>query len=259
VYDHWGRCLTHIQPGGALQSFTYDELDRLVRTALPDANAIRLRYNAYDEVVQATDDKHDVRFAYTPLGSLKLREEKGATLRFAYNTEEQLTAVINEKGERYRFRRNANGAIVQEAGFDGLTRRYQRSPSGRVQRIDRPGNRYTEYEYDNAGRILRAEYSDGSWETYGYDLAGRLTSAENQHSSLKLVRNEAGQIVEEGQDGHLVQSAYDDQGNRIAITSAGHERQPEQWRGMGGAAAVQQPWAGSGKGDDGRGKKHLAL
>jgi RHS repeat-associated protein len=220
VYDPWGRCLTHIQPSGALQTFTYDELDRLVRTALPDYNAIRLRYNAYDEVVQATDDKHDVRFAYTPLGSLKLREEKGATLRFSYNTEEQLTAVINEKGERYRFRRNAVGAIVQEAGFDGLTRRYQRSPGGRVLRIDRPGNRYTEYEYDNAGRILRAEYSDGSWETYGYDLAGRLTSAENQTSSLKLVRNEAGQVVEEGQDGHLVQSAYDDRGNRIAITSS---------------------------------------
>jgi RHS repeat-associated protein len=220
VYDHWGRCLTHLQPNGALQSFTYDELDRLVRTALPDSNAIRLRYNAYDEVVQATDDKHDVRFAYTPLGSLKLREEKGASLRFAYNTEEQLTAVINEKGEHYRFGRNANGAILSETGFDGMLRRYHRSPAGRVLRTERPGNRYTEYEYDNAGRILRAEYSDGSWETYSYDLAGRLTGAENQHSSLKLVRNKAGQLVEEWQDGHLVQSGYDDQGNRITAASS---------------------------------------
>ena len=46
-----------------------------------------------------------VSFEYTPLGSLKIRKEEGVKVRFEYNTEEQLTAVINENDERYNFSR----------------------------------------------------------------------------------------------------------------------------------------------------------
>ncbi len=38
------------------------------------------------------------------------REEGGARLRFEYDTEDRLTAVVNEAGERYTFTLNALGA-----------------------------------------------------------------------------------------------------------------------------------------------------
>lgn len=64
------------------------------------------------------------------------REEGGARLRFEYDTEDRLTAVVNEAGERYTFTLNALGQVQSETGFDGFTRKYVRDAEGRVVSAD---------------------------------------------------------------------------------------------------------------------------
>ena len=219
-YDEWGRCTKSINPELQSQSFSYDALDRVVRVKKYDGNRVQLNYDAYDDVVYAEDAQHKVKFEYTPLGSLKMREENGVRIQFSYNTEERLLALLNEHKEVYRFKYDANGKIVQETGFDGLKRQFTRDRAGKVVRTDRPGNRFTEYEYDLAGRLTRAEYSDGSWEIYSYDKAGRLTEAVNENSRVKLSRDAAGRIVKEEQDGYTVESKYDKLGRRMQLKSS---------------------------------------
>jgi RHS repeat-associated protein len=223
-YDSLGRCM-HATRSGALQTFTYDALGRITRVQLPDGNHIRLTYNAYDEVIEAAGHRQQVRFAYTPMGQLKMRWQDGKQIHFHYNQQEELLALSNEKGERYHFERNRDGDVVAETGFDGLTRRYQRSKGGVVRRIERPGGRWTEYEHDGAGRIVRAEYSDGSWETYHYDKNGALRTARNPQSVVHLERDALGRVVKEKQEGYgqtdyLVESRYDALSNRSGLSSS---------------------------------------
>lgn len=220
-YDAWGRCLHTKNSEDHQQQFFYDELDRIYQIRQADTNLVKLKYNAYDEVIQTIDQKkREVNFDYTPMGSLKMREENGRKVFFKYDTEEQLNTITNEHNEYYRFSRNEKGEIIREIGFDGLTRKYDRDRAGKVLRVNRPDDKYTEYEYDYNGRITRAEHSDGTWETYSYDLNGNLTEAINEHSHVQLIRDSAGRIIAEKQDGHIVESEYDALSNRTNITSS---------------------------------------
>lgn len=219
-YDAWGHCVKSATPLQQEQQFRYDALGRITEVFLPDGNHIRLQYDAYEDVVQLQDKHRNVRFDYTPLGSLKMREESGAKVRFLYNKDEQLTGVVNEHGDTYRFTRNGRGDIIQETGFDGLTRYYQRDAAGKVVRIQRPGERWTEYEYDYNGRLTRAEYSDGSWQTYSYNRNGQLTEAVNEHCTVKLERDIMGRVVQEWQDGYSISSSYGRDGRRGYIKSS---------------------------------------
>ncbi|GAA0539935.1 DUF6531 domain-containing protein [Chitinophaga japonensis] len=219
-HDSWGRCTRSVNPLLQEQYFRYDNLGRVTEVHLPDGNHIRLQYNAYDEVLQLADKHHQVRFTYTPLGSLKTREENGARIYFVYNKEEQLTGVVNEHGEIYRFTRNQRGDVIQETGFDGISRRYERDVTGKVVKLERPGGRWTEYEYDYNGRLTRAEYDDGTWETYSYDRNGQLVEAINEHGTLRLQRDVMGRVVQEWQNGCTVSSTYGGDGRRSRLQSS---------------------------------------
>lgn len=219
-YDTWGRCIASTNPENQSQRFTYDALDRVVKVRKYDGNNVQLKYDAYDDVLLAEDDQHRVKFEYTPLGSLKAREENGVRIQFNYNTEERLMSLVNEHGESYRFKYDKRGSIIQETGFDGLTRQYLRDASGKVIRVNRPGEKFTEFEYDLAGRPTRIEYSDGSWEVYSYNRNGQLIEAANENSSVFIERDAAGRVLRETQDDHTVESEYNKLGQRIAVTSS---------------------------------------
>ncbi|WP_433595173.1 RHS repeat-associated core domain-containing protein [Lysinibacillus xylanilyticus] len=219
-YDHRGNCTTTTNPLGATEKFSYDKLNRLVRANLSDGNDVQLKYDAYDDVVFAKDNHTQVAFEYTILGSLMSREQGGKKVKFTYDTEEQLTAVINEKGEAYQFERDSKGNIIKEIGFEEMERTYERSLAGLVQRIQRPGDRWTAYEHDDLGNVIRADYYDDTWETFGYDKNGSLIETENEHVKVKLERDSSGQVIKEWQNDHWIASTYDELGNRSQITSS---------------------------------------
>jgi RHS repeat-associated protein len=248
-YNSQGLCIRCSNPLQQEQYFNYDPLGRPVVFNLPDGNHIELQYNAYDEVLQLRDKHRRVRFDYTPLGSLKLREENGVKVHFVYNREEQLTGLVNEHGEMYRFARNNRGDIIQETGFDGITKRYERDAAGKIVKVQRPGQRWTEYEYDYNGRLTRAEHSDGTWETYSYNTAGELVEAVNEHSTIQLQRDAMGRVVQEVQNGHTVSSAYARNGRRYELKSSlgAHIRTSRNVAGdvtgiTAQAAGTQNPW-----------------
>ncbi|MFY0519801.1 RHS repeat domain-containing protein [Lysinibacillus sp. UGB7] len=185
-----------------------------------DGNDVQLQYNAYDDIVFAKDNHTQVAFDYTILGSLKAREQGGKNVKFTYDTEEQLTAVINEKGEAYAFERDTKGNIIKEIGFDEMERTYERSLAGLVQRIQRPDDRWTAYQHDGLGNVIRSDYYDDTWETFGYDKCGSLIETANEHVTVKLERDPSGQVIKEWQNDHWIASSYDELGNRSQITSS---------------------------------------
>jgi RHS repeat-associated protein len=219
-YDAWGQCLSAVNPLRQEEIFRYDALGRVIEILTPDNNRLQLQYDAYDDVIRAVDKQHDVKYSYTPLGSLKTREENNAKVHFLYNTEEQLNAIINEHGESFKILRNMRGDIIQETGFDGIIKSYDRDAAGKVIRLHRAGGRQTDFEYNPNGSLTRIEHNDGSWEMYSYDRNEQLIEAVNEHATVRFVRDALGRLTEEWQNGHRVSCVYDKLGRRKSISSS---------------------------------------
>jgi RHS repeat-associated protein len=212
--------LTAINPERQSQQFSYDLLDRVTHIRKSDGNKVELRYNAYEEVVYVQDAHHKVSFEYSPLGSLKAREENGTRLEFHRDTEDRLVFLLNEHREAYRFRYDKRGMVIEEKGFDGIKRQFVRDAAGKIIRVNRLGGRFADYEYDLAGRLTRVEYSDGSWQVYSYDKNGNLVEAQNENSQVFIERDAAGRVIKEIQDGHVVESRYDKLGRRMEVKTS---------------------------------------
>ncbi|CAL1520126.1 RHS repeat-associated core domain-containing protein [Chitinophaga sp. MM2321] len=244
-YDAWGQCVQLANPLQEQQVFRYDALGRVTAVRLPDGNQVTLQYNAYDEVVSAKDKHKEVRFKYTALGSIKQREENGASINFIYNKDEELTGIVNEYGDTYRFARNANGEIIRETGFDGITRHYERDAAGRVIKVHRPGGKWTSYEYSYNGLLTRAEYSDGSWEAYSYDRNDQVIAAMSNNNTVNFEYDAMGRIVAEIQDGYTVSSRYDAEGRRTGLQSSLGADITTQWSEMGNLTGIHASTAAS--------------
>ncbi|MBK6837349.1 MAG: RHS repeat protein [Bacteroidetes bacterium] len=168
----------------------------------------------------AKDKQHEVKFAYTGMNRLALREENKTKIEFHYNTEEELTSILNEKNSKYTFKLDPLGNILEEKGFDGLTRNYKRDKSGKTKTVVRPGGILTEYEYNDVGRVTTIKQQDGSLEYYSYSANGQLLEASNSEINLKFERDHLGRIKKEIQGVHEIESKYDPQGNRINVKSS---------------------------------------
>jgi YD repeat-containing protein len=152
-------------------------------------------------LLEARDPNRHARFGYGHYHRLVWREEGGTRLRFEYDTEDRLTAVVNEAGERYTFTLNALGQVQSETGFDGFTRKYVRDAEGRVVKTELPSGRKSQLRYDGSGRVAEVAHSDGSKTEFEYDLAGQLLAARNESADVRFERDALGRIVSESQDG----------------------------------------------------------
>jgi RHS repeat-associated protein len=219
-YDLLGRCTRYENAKNGITEYEYNRLGDAVKIKLPDGNIRELTYDAQGNIIHARDKDRNVGFTYRGVNKLASRTERGATIRFLYNTEDQLRFVENEEGDRYEFKINAQGEVVEETGFDGLTRRYNRDLAGRVVSVERPNKKEISYEYDEVGRVTKVRYEDGTEESYEYRKDGLLTKAANAHTEVILERDILGRVVRESSNGESIESQYDMANNRIRITGS---------------------------------------
>ena len=227
-YDYRGRPVMEQGPSARPFQYEYDLLDRVRRIYRPDGNIIDIGYDCYDSVTEVKDKDRHVRMDYTPMGSLRRREEQGTSVEFFYDAMERLTTLRNERGSLYRFLRDKAGNVVREIGFDGMERRFTLNRSGDVIRVDRPDGRHTTYEHNAFGRISKARYSDGTWESFSYDKDGRLCGAANAQGEVTFSRDKKGRVIKEEQilpnggkaDRIAIEHEYDQWGGHTGLRSS---------------------------------------
>ncbi len=219
-YDLVGNCTSVINPNNIKQRRFFDIKGRIEKVLNFDGNVINLEYNGLNNLIHYRDKQKDIEYTYRGRSRLSSRREAGATIIFKYDTEQQLTKVINEQGLAYRFNLDALGNVFEEIGFDDITRRYERNQAGWVNRILRPGEKETRYDYDGCGRVINVFYSDTKQETYAYRQDGQLMQAVNESAVVKFERNILGSVVKETLDGEWIRSDYDLLGSRTKITSS---------------------------------------
>lgn len=219
-YDALGNLLSVQDSRNNLKRFYYDKLTRVICVDEPDGNRQLLRYDAGDNLIHAKDEHYDVVMDYSGMGRLTSRTQAGTTIRFEYDREEQLIAIINEHGRVYQFEWDANEELIRESGFDGLIREFVKDPAGRTLRINRADSRYVLFTYDNLNRLTLAHHSDGTHTTFKYREDDGLIEASNNAITLRWELDALGQILKEFQGEHWVSSEYDAQGLRTRITSS---------------------------------------
>ena len=227
-YDYRGRPVMEQDPSARPLQYEYDLLDRVRRIYRPDGNIIDIGYDCYDSVTEVKDKDRHVKMDYTPMGSLRRREEEGTSVEFFYDAMERLTTLRNERGSLYRFLRDKAGNVVREIGFDDMERRFTLNRSGDVIRVDRPDGRHTIYEHNAFGRISKARYSDGTWESFSYDKDGRLCGAANAQGKVTFSRDKKGRVIKEEQvlpnggkaDRIAIEHEYDQWGGHTGLWSS---------------------------------------
>ncbi len=219
-YDTLGRLTETIDPAGNSRKLSYDKLGNPIRIAEPDGNIQHLRYDGEGNAIYVRDRHRTVRFSYQWMGLLKSRQENGTTVRFEYDTEEQLTKVINEQGHAYTFSYDHNGKVIKETSFAGIWKSYRRDRAGKVIRMERPSGLNANYVYDAAERLIGVSYANGETESYGYRADGALVEATNGDAKIGWELDPLGRVLKEVQGDYAVHSSYDAQGRRTQLRSS---------------------------------------
>jgi len=219
AYDGQGRLTQVVDARGGIASLRYDAEGQLLETRSPTGTTQRRVINPEGKVLEVEDGIRKIRFRYGHKHRVVAREEDGVALRYEYDTEDQLVAVVNEIGQRYEFVLDADGLPSVEIGFDGRKRRYFRDALGRVIKVVRPSGATTEMRYDAVDRLIEATHDDGSFARFGYAIDGTLIRGENEFGEVSLERDSLGRILSETGGGHRVTSHHGPTGTRDGITT----------------------------------------
>lgn len=219
-YDRRGQVVDDVDPKGNLQRVVYDLEGRVKRVEEPDGNTRLITLDPEGNALRAQDVHRDITFEYGGRNRLLSRTEAGATVRFEYDTEQNLTGLINEHGFAYHFVYGPTGDLAEEIGFDGLRRVFTRDLAGQVSRVDLPEGRNTTYTYDRMGRVTAVQYHDGTRDTFVWRADGTLELAENETIAVRWERDALGRVLREVQGEAWVASEYDARGDRVALRSS---------------------------------------
>ncbi|WP_160622994.1 RHS repeat-associated core domain-containing protein [Mixta intestinalis] len=227
-HDSRGLLRQRTDATGRHRRWDYDVKGRLIRWQAEDGSVQTLGWDACDNPNRHVDGLNgETRFSYSGMGVLTSRTTPdGKTVRCEYDSEEQLTAVVNELGQRYRLRRDGAGRIIQTEDYYGQQTHYRYDEAGNlVARTDALGQ-LTEYRHDRMGRLTEKRYRDGEQtleERFRYDRCGRVTALLNPWREVTRKYDAAGRLTEEHQDGLGIYWRYDAAGNCISRHSdAGH-------------------------------------
>lgn len=240
-YDNFGNLCKLQLPDGGIQCWKYDTLGRAIEVTNPlknvtqlnfdlgdnltylieaDGNTRKFQYDPEGNVICAKDNHYNVAYSYQGMGRLASRTESSTTVKFGYNTEEQLIGIQNEHGAVYNFELDSKGNVEKESGFDRLIRTYRRDGKGRISKVNRPGNQFTHFQYDVQDNVIQALHSDASEVTFSYQTDGRLIEATNNDATVVFERDEAGRIVKEQHGDYWVTSEYNSLGLRVKMDSS---------------------------------------
>ncbi|WP_169787007.1 DUF6531 domain-containing protein [Hyalangium minutum] len=219
-YDRLGRIINARDPSGAEQLIGYDALGRQTRIAETNGTIYDLKYNPEGYLLEIADPHETVHLGYVGFHKLASVEQSGRRIRYEYDTEDNLVAVVNEHGERLVFELDPRGLVSREIGFDGAIRTYSYDLAGRLAREQLPSGRSSTYEYDPMGRPTHVRYSDNSFRRFKYRPDGVISAAQNEHVNISFQHDALGRLIEERSGESWIKARYDTMGERVELSSS---------------------------------------
>ena len=216
-FDDLGRQTALHDAKGLIRRIEYDALGRPAKVIDWQGRLIQLRYNATNDLIERTfPGDVSERWSYDRFRRLIAHENAAGRMLFDYDTEGNLTTVVNRAGERLTRAYDADGRVITQRLFDGRIERYEYSAQGFCVRHVKSDGRTIDFKFDKAGCITARTSSDGLNETFVYDQNAKLILARNSDAVVEFERDKLGRIVAEIQNGRRVESSFDADNNRTS-------------------------------------------
>lgn len=219
--DAFGRLTQITDPLGYTTAYQYDVMGNLTSVVYADGTQNSYHYDAGGNLIHFTDRNQQVtEYQYGHCGRLlERRDGLGRKLHFGWSNEpDRLETVTNAKSEVYHFLHNSVGQIHTEIGFDGRELQFEYDLAGQRTAFINGLGEQIDYQYDALGR-LTAQAAPDTQASFVYDPAGFLQQASNNDSTIVFKRDSMGHIIEETQNGHVLQRDYNIAGDLTALTS----------------------------------------
>ncbi|CAM2008771.1 RHS repeat-associated core domain-containing protein [Acanthopleuribacter pedis] len=232
-YDEFSRIIDTTDPEFVHKEYQYDAWDRIVGVNYPAANPLDLggrfrqafEYDIEGNLARFTNGKgHSEAFEFGSFDLLRRKvDAKGNEHRFFYDGEIRLTKVQNSRGEAYRYEYDQRGNVILEQDFSGRIHRYEYDLDGLCVAKINSHKETTTYHYNAAGRLEKEVSHSGGETRYSYDLLGRMIRATSPTADVEFKRDLLGRVISEKQNGRIVESRFDECGNRVTrVTDSGH-------------------------------------
>jgi len=218
-YDAWGRITaitaqTAKQPLKTAQQhattrYAYTASGQVQRVTTPEGEHSDFEYNPAGHLTKYTDGQGRItEYHYADKLSQPSQriDPAGHVIRYEYDKERNLTALINENGDRHTFTYDANERLIQETGFDGRTQTYTYNAAGHLIQHQDANQIQTDFDRDALGRLNRkcsrhlqntAQPTEQS--KYRYDPLGQLIESYNSDQYLAFDYDAYGNITREHQ------------------------------------------------------------
>ncbi|WP_394834567.1 DUF6531 domain-containing protein [Pendulispora rubella] len=163
--------------GNAIR-FEYDGRGNETKRTLPDGTSFTLRYDGYDQLVEAVDFFGSVwAWAYDQWGRLLWRRTPASTFLCEYV-----------------------GKFLSRVTVDDLVFSYERDAFGEITKISFPDGTYEERSYDRQGRLEKVRDEMGRVRRLSFDWESRLIRLQEPDGAVRAIEYSAGGDVISYQD-----------------------------------------------------------
>ncbi len=205
-FDAVGNLTQAIGPGGLKSTFSYDARGNPTGATSPLGAQLGTAFNT--------------EFA----DLLALRDGRGITTGFEYDTDGNRTAIAFTDGTRIEYTYDAQGRLVSTTNRRAQTTTFMYEPHGLVLREDYNDGSHTDFTYDSHRNLTSASGPTGV-TSFEYDAADRLTKLTYPSGKfLTMTYNANGQrTAMTDQDGFTVNYTYDALGRLATVANGAAE------------------------------------
>ncbi|MEK6775683.1 MAG: cysteine peptidase family C39 domain-containing protein, partial [bacterium] len=196
-----------------LETYTYDDLNRLIRIDYPDLTFKQYTYACCR--IESETDRGGNTTAYGYDGAKRLTsvtDPANGITRYTYDLAGRLTEVIDAENRKTAYTLNPLGWITQETKDDGTTTKYTYDALGRITQKQDGEGRLTTYTYDDNSRLTRVDYSEGDSVSYTYYDNGLINTVTDAGGTTTYTYDDVGRLdTIDGPAGNDLQTyTYDD-------------------------------------------------
>jgi RHS repeat-associated protein len=226
TYSANGHRKTVKDPNGRTTTYTYDDFDRLLRVAYPDASFEEFTYNAAGSLTKKrTRSGVDITYAYDNLNRLTSKSVPGSGVtQFTYDLAGRITDITGPNGTLHQDYDSA-GRLLQVVSEDGKTVQYAYDAAGRRSRLTYPDGYFVAYQYDSLNRLTDIRESGVTLLAhYDYDpLSRRVNVTRGNGTSTSYAYETDDDLFQIGHqfngDALSLSYTHDRVGNRKTLTS----------------------------------------
>lgn len=204
-------------------SYTYDNMDGLIRVDYPDGNFVGHEYDNACRLTKVSTEFGDTSYEYDKLDRLvRVIDRNGYATIYEYDANGNKTAVKYANGLTVSYEYDKLNRLICEETIDSdsnvvVKYVYTLGASGeriKVEELDRT----VEYTYDELYRLTSETITEGedvTVYTYAYDSVGNRISKTKNDVETVYTYNELNQLVSEND----ITYEYDLNGNVVRMTS----------------------------------------